>query len=122
MASIGSYFDGLVPSWWTHLGKVKSCGLVGGRVSLGVGFNVLKATSFSISFLFIMDIVSTWKFSATTSVLRLPASMLPAMNIMNLPSKTISSINSLFYEVPWSWCLKKAIERELRQFFGKFIL
>ena len=33
-------FECQVPSWWNCLGRIRGCGLVGGGVSLGVGFEV----------------------------------------------------------------------------------
>lgn len=35
-------FEYWVPNWWDCLENIRSCGLVGGAVSLGVGFEVLK--------------------------------------------------------------------------------
>jgi hypothetical protein len=33
-------FEYLVPSWWDCLGRIRRCGLLGGGVLLGVGFEV----------------------------------------------------------------------------------
>lgn len=33
-----------VPNWWPCLGRYKRCGLAGGNMSLGTGFEISKAT------------------------------------------------------------------------------
>lgn len=48
-------FEYLVPSWWNHLGRIPRDGLVGGGVSLGVGFAVSKDlchSQYAVYFLF----------------------------------------------------------------------
>lgn len=35
-------FEFLGPGWWNYLGRTRGCGLVGGGVSLGAGFEISK--------------------------------------------------------------------------------
>ena len=36
-------FECLVLSWWNHLGRIRRCGLAGGKMIVGAGFEVSKA-------------------------------------------------------------------------------
>lgn len=81
-------------------------GFVGGSLSLGVSFEVLKVSDRPrLSSLFLWLVDEDVDLSYCSRVRRGP--ILPTMMIMDLPSETEPApINCFpFKELPWSWCL-----------------
>jgi len=78
-------FECFVPSWWNGWGRIKRCGLVGGGVSLGAGFEVSKVLT--ISYSLSLSVVCSWircQFSPTASAPCLPAAMNSGMMFRTL--------------------------------------
>lgn len=74
-------FEILVPSWWHRLGKIRRCALVGGGVSMGMGFEVPKRPCHS-QLALSRACVSRCKLSVTAPAPSLPVAMPPAMMVM----------------------------------------
>jgi hypothetical protein len=104
-------FECLAPSWWDYLGRIRRCGLVGGGVSLGVGFEGLNNHAFLSQPLSLHGCcLSMRTLSYSSSIMQ--ACLLPCspqggheLTLWNYKSP----INCFFYKLPWSWYLFSAI-------------
>lgn len=73
----------------TVWGGIRSCGLIGGVVSLGVGFEVFESLCLAqFHFLSVSNLQIRCKLSATATCLT--AAMLPATMVRDSPSETVN--------------------------------
>ena len=88
------------------LGRSRRTGLVGGRMSLGVVFEV--SPPHSLCFLPVDRDVSPHLLLQCHACL--PNVMLPAMMTVKAPDYML-----FFYKLPWLWYLFTAVEQDLRR-------